>query len=148
MTPAAVAHVVVGIPVPRVFSYTVPAEVADGLGPGQRVRVPFRGKGRVGVVVELVAGEPDGLEPLEAVLDPVPALTAPLLALTRWAAEQTASAWGEAVARALPPSARAGAPATMAPESGLRASGGVVVGFGAGRAALVEVGRASGRGRV
>jgi primosomal protein N' (replication factor Y) len=81
--------------------------------PGLRVRVPFRGRPRPAVVVAVEAGAgPEGqaLEPLAALLDPVPALTPALLDLARWAAGETASAWGEAVFRALPPGLRAGAP--------------------------------------
>jgi primosomal protein N' (replication factor Y) len=68
------------------------------------------------VAVEPGAGpEDENLEPLAAVLDPVPALTPALLELTRWAAAETASAWGEAVFRALPPGIRSGAPSALAP---------------------------------
>ena len=69
----------------------------------------------------MVAVEPGGgpgdetLEALAAVLDPVPALTPALLELSRWAAGETASAWGEAAFRALPPGIRSGAPAALAP---------------------------------
>jgi len=87
---ARVAQVVVGLPVPRVFSYTVPLELAARLVPGQRVRVPFQGRPRAGVVVGFTGGEPAGLEAIETLLDPVPALTATLLELTRWAADETA----------------------------------------------------------
>jgi primosomal protein N' (replication factor Y) len=69
----------------------------------------------------VVAVEPGGgpgdetLEALAAILDPVPALTPALLELSRWAAAETASAWGEAAFRALPPGIRSGAPAALAP---------------------------------
>jgi primosomal protein N' (replication factor Y) len=69
----------------------------------------------------VVAVEPGGgpgdetLEALAAILDPVPALTPALLELSRWAAGETASAWGEAAFRALPPGIRSGAPAALAP---------------------------------
>ena len=57
----------------------------------------------------------DGLEPLAAVLDPVPALTPALLDLARWAAAETASGWGEAVFRTFPPGIRSGAPHALPP---------------------------------
>src|SRR5438552_9589013 len=50
------AQVVVGLPVPRVFTYVVPSELVDRLAVGQRVRVPFRARSRVGVVVGLGLG--------------------------------------------------------------------------------------------
>ncbi len=82
------------------------------------MRVPFRGRPRPGVVVAVEPGagpEDENLEPLAAVLDPVPALTPALLELTRWAAAETASTWGEAAFRALPPGIRSGAPPALAP---------------------------------
>lgn len=85
------------------------------MAPGQRVRVPFRGRPRTAIVVTVEAGAGDGLEAIAAALDPVPALTLPLLELTRWAAAETASAWGEALFRALPPGIRARAPETLPP---------------------------------
>ena len=83
--------------------------------PGQRVRVPFRGRPRPAVVVAVEPGEGNALEPVVAVLDPVPALTPALLDLARWAAGETASAWGEAVFRAFPPGLRGGAPHEVPP---------------------------------
>ena len=82
---------------------------------GQRVRVPFRARPRSAVVVALEPGEGEALEPIEAVLDGVPALTPALLELARWAAAETASAWGEAAFRAMPPGARSGAPPSVPP---------------------------------
>jgi primosomal protein N' (replication factor Y) len=145
-----VAEVVVDLPVPRVWSYLVPAEWAGRVGPGQRVRVPFQTRSRTGVVVALAEREAAGLQPLEAALDPVPALTGPLLALTRWAAGETVCAWGEAVARALPPPGRAAPPDAVAPDPAPAGAGPLAVACGAGRDRLVEAAvrraRAGGRG--
>ena len=80
---------------------------------GQRVRVPFRGRLRPAVVVACEPGGGEGLEPLAAVLDPVPALTPAMLQLAHWAAAETASAWGEVLFRALPPGLRSGAPQAL-----------------------------------
>ena len=84
--------------------------------PGQRVSVPFRGRPRPAVVVAIETGagaEVENFEPLAAVLDGVPALTPPMLELARWAAVETASAWGEVLFRALPPGIRSGAPQAL-----------------------------------
>jgi primosomal protein N' (replication factor Y) len=149
MAGARLAQVVVGLPVPRVFSYSIPPSLVPGLAPGHRVRVPFHGRMRPGVVVAVAQGEADALEPLDALLDAVPALTEPLLALAAWAATQTASAWGEAVLRALPPSARPLGPESLPADTPASPPGPVVVGYGGGRARLVEaaVGRALDDGR-
>jgi len=117
------------------------------------------GKPRIGVVVSLDGGGEDqpastvppagldtvldgqarsGLEPLDAAVDPVPALTPALLDLARWAAEETSSAWGEAVARALPPGLRSGAPPDLVPAGAPRESGRLVVMSGTRRGPAIE----------
>jgi primosomal protein N' (replication factor Y) len=136
--PAAVARVVVDLPVPRVFSYLIPPDLAGRVAPGQRVRVPFHGRPRAGVVVELAAEPPAALRQLAGALDPVPALSPPLLALTRWAAAETATAWGDAVARAIPPPAPSAAPPALPPDGPLAPPVQPVIGYGPGRARLVE----------
>lgn len=145
-----VAQVVVALPLDRVFSYAVPGHLAGRLQPGQRVRVPFRGRPRVGVVVGLAGSPPSSLRAVEEVLDPVPALTVSLLELARRAAEETASAWGEAVARALPPSARVAAPTALPAASVGASAGAVILGYGSARGRLIEAAAAgawqSGRG--
>jgi primosomal protein N' (replication factor Y) len=121
------------------------------------VRVRFRGRPRPAVVVAVEVGAGEGLEAIAALLDPVPALPPPLLALARWAAAETVSAWGEAVFRALPPGVRSGAPdgvppipppltrprdsATLVtgPSRGARVERRVVEALGGGGAALVLV---------
>lgn len=133
-----IAQVVVGLPVPRAFSYAIPPDLGGRVAPGQRVRVRFNGRPRAGVVVELAEAPPAGLASLEALLDPVPALTPPLLELTRWAAMETCCAWGEAVLRALPPAARVAAPASLPSVAATPPPGPLVVGYGMGRARLVE----------
>lgn len=94
--------------------------------PGQRVRVSFRGRLRPAVVVAVEPGAGPGteaLEPLAALLDPVPAVTPAMLELARWAAAETASAWGEALFRALPPGIRSGAPSALAAPPAARPPG-------------------------
>ena len=54
------AHVVTDLPVPRTFTYRVPPELEARVAPGQRVRVPFRGRPRPGVVVRVEAGAGPG----------------------------------------------------------------------------------------
>lgn len=140
-----VAHVVLPLPLPQAFSYAVPTEAAGGIEPGQRVRVPFRGRLRVGIVVALVPGEAAGLEPIDGPVEPVPALPGPLLELTRWAAETTLSGWGEAAVRALPPGVRSDAPSVLPPiEQGTR-RGRAVLHTGAGRGEAVEAAIAEAR---
>jgi primosomal protein N' (replication factor Y) len=91
------------------------------------------------VVVGLEPGAPNGFEAVTAALDPVPALSPALLALARWAAAETACAWGEAVFRALPPGTRAApASAGKAPPASPPPAGGAILVTGRGRGARVE----------
>ena len=108
------------------------------MAPGQRVRVPFRGHPRPAVVVGLAPGEGEGLEPLVAVLDAVPALTPAMLELARWTATETASAWGEVLFRALPPGVRSGAPAGLPADPPARPPGPARLVTGRDRAGRVE----------
>jgi primosomal protein N' (replication factor Y) len=116
----------------------VPIELEGQLAPGQRVRIPFRGRPRPAIVVALEPGADERLELLTAVLDPVPALTPALLELTRWAATETASAWGEAAFRALPPGARSGAPSLLPPVPPGCPPGSAQLVTGAARAERIE----------
>jgi primosomal protein N' (replication factor Y) len=133
-----VAGVVIALGVRRVFSYAVPAALTGVLQPGQRVRVPFRGRARPGVVVDLGMADVTGLQAIEAALDPVPALTPALLALAHWAAEETATAWGEAVLRAVPPGTPSDAPGALPPWRPAWPDAGARLVHGAGRAGSIE----------
>jgi primosomal protein N' (replication factor Y) len=149
--PSAVAQVVVDLPVARTFSYAVPAPLAGLVGPGQRVRVRFRGRPRAGIVVALADTPlPGSIEPLEAVIDPVPALSPALIELGRIAARETASAWGQTLWRALPPAARVPAPAAIPADPPPGDPGQVAVACGALRDGVAEAwaarSRESGRG--
>ena len=98
----ALAHVVPLTSVAGVYTYRVPAGMEAEAVPGARVLVPFGRRQLTGVVAERAEGSADGLKPLHDVLDARPALTAGLLALTRWTADYYLCAWGEAVKAALP----------------------------------------------
>ena len=102
------------------------------------MRVPFRTGTRTAVIVGLEPGAREDLATIAALVDPVPALPPPLLALTRWVAEETACAWGEAVFRALPPGAGAGAPAALPAWPPPAPAGAARLVTGRARAAAVE----------
>ncbi len=92
-------------PVRREFTYTIAAADAGRSVPGMRVLVPFGPRREVGVVVAVHAAPPAGARGLRGVLeclDEAPVVDGPLLALTRWMAEEYGCAWGEALAAVLP----------------------------------------------
>jgi primosomal protein N' (replication factor Y) (superfamily II helicase) len=92
MAYASVYPLVTARSVARPFTYEVP----DDVGPGTVVQVRFGNARRRGVVVELVAEPPEGIEaaPIEKVVDEVPA---PLVELALW----LAGYYGSTPARAL-----------------------------------------------
>jgi primosomal protein N' (replication factor Y) len=103
--PGSFARVALNRPVPREFTYAVPAVLQARAQLGARVAVVFAGRRSVGVIVELehetelpAARVNDVL----AVLDDDPVVGPELLALTRWIARRYACSWGEALAAVLP----------------------------------------------
>jgi primosomal protein N' (replication factor Y) len=90
----------------RLFDYAIPDDLASDAVPGVRVRVPLRSAGRVvdGYLVEV--GDPDAsdrpLSELDAVVSPVPVLTAGLYALARRAADRAAGSASDILRLAIP----------------------------------------------
>src|SRR5262245_8435979 len=96
------AQVALPIPIRQTFLYRVPDALADRVHPGVPVQVPFRGRPRRGIVVELAAAAArDDAQPLGAVLGAA-LFDDHLLALTRWMADYYQAPWGEVLAAALP----------------------------------------------
>jgi primosomal protein N' (replication factor Y) len=102
-------RVALPVPVDRLFDYEVPDDLAREAEVGRRVRAPFSGRRLTGVIVALGAGEeaepPRRLHRLDAILDPTPALPAPLLAALLEEAQAALCPVGIALAAALPPGA-------------------------------------------
>jgi len=99
------ARVAFDLPVPTEFTYAVPGELRDDLVPGQRVRVPFRTRTRVGYLVALEEEseiDRSRVKPLYAVVDPEPLLPPELMDLARWVARYYCCALGEAIQAMLP----------------------------------------------
>src|SRR6266705_826757 len=84
MKPAYV-RVVIDRAIHRELDYLVPETLADRIGVGSRVRVPFRDKSGLATVVALLEqSEAKGIRPIEAVVGDAPALSEPMLELARW----------------------------------------------------------------
>ncbi|MGZ4462744.1 MAG: primosomal protein N' family DNA-binding protein, partial [Gaiellaceae bacterium] len=81
----------------RAFTYLVP----DGVGLGAIVAIPLGGAKRRGLVTELDAEPPEGIEPVEvtAVLGSIPA---PLVELALWLADYYGSTPGRALQLVVP----------------------------------------------
>jgi primosomal protein N' (replication factor Y) (superfamily II helicase) len=84
MKPAYV-RVVIDRAIHRELDYLVPETLAERVGVGSRVRVPFRDKSGLATVVALLEqSEAKGIRPIEAVVGEVPIVSEPMLELARW----------------------------------------------------------------
>jgi primosomal protein N' (replication factor Y) len=96
------AQVALPIPIRQTFVYGIPDALADQVVPGVQVRVPFRGRARSGIVVEIANHSVrTDAQSIAAVPGP-PLFDAHLLAFTRWMADYYLAPWGEVLAAALP----------------------------------------------
>ncbi len=106
-----IVRVALPLPLPRLFDYRLePGVAAPAIG--ARVRVPFSGRDRVGVVLghdQHSDLADDQLKPLLEILDAQPLLTGELMATLEWASRYYQHAIGEVFDAALPALLRRGA---------------------------------------
>ncbi len=99
-------QVAVNVPLsgPGVFDYHVPDELLGQVMPGCLVIVPFGRQTVQGLVLRLAAESavPE-TRPVQALVDPQPALTAAQMELARWMAEETLSPLAACIDAMLPP---------------------------------------------
>ena len=94
---------VLPVPVPRAYTYLVPAELAPRVVPGARVVVPVQRRQVVGVVAAVDAAAPGVVaRPILAAPDVEPALTPPLFALGVWISRYYGTPLGLALRALLP----------------------------------------------
>src|SRR6266581_7932223 len=85
MTKANYIRVIIDRAIHRELDYLVPESLAERVGVGSRVRVPFRDKSALATVVAALAqSEAEGIRPIEAVIGDAPILSEQLLELARW----------------------------------------------------------------
>src|SRR5437763_1667686 len=78
-------RVIVDRAIHRELDYSVPENLADRVGVGSRVRVPFRDKSALATVVAVPEqSEAKGIRSIEAIVGDAPILTEQLLELARW----------------------------------------------------------------
>src|SRR5947199_1127611 len=78
-------RVVVDRAIHRELDYAVPEELAERIGVGSRVRVPFRDKSALATVVGVLEhSEANGIRPIEAIIGEAPIVSEQLLELARW----------------------------------------------------------------
>ncbi|WP_125098398.1 hypothetical protein [Leucobacter chromiireducens] len=105
----AVARVLLDSALPQLdhlFDYAIPAELADEIRVGQRVRVPFRSRERksFGYVIEFVARSEFGgeLAPIADIVTRVPQLTPEIWRLARAVADRAGGSAGDILRLAIP----------------------------------------------
>src|SRR6266540_7203514 len=85
MAKASFIRVIIDRAIHRELDYLVPETLAERVGVGSRVRVPFRDKSGLATVVSVLErSEAKGIRPIEAVVGEAPILSEPLLELGRW----------------------------------------------------------------
>ena len=103
-----IAQVVVGLPVEGPFDYAVPSALMNKIAVGQRVRVLFNRRQRVGFIVGFKAKSAfKRLNPVLSCLDSHPLLDEQSLAFTKELSDYYACSWGEAIETWLPSALRA-----------------------------------------
>jgi primosomal protein N' (replication factor Y) len=97
------ADIVLRLAVPRTFQFSVPEEFRDIIRPGQRVRVPLRGRSDIGYVARLSdTPRVKGIRPIARILEREPLLPPDLLELLMWTAEHYLAPPGMVFRTALP----------------------------------------------
>jgi len=78
-------RVIIDRAIQREFDYSVPETLADRIGIGSRVRVPFRDKSALATVLAVLEqSDAKGIRPIEALVGEAPAISEPLLELAKW----------------------------------------------------------------
>ena len=119
-----IAQVVVGLPVEGPFDYSVPPALMDKVAVGQRVRVLFNRRQRLGIIVGFKAKSFfKRLNPVLSCLDNLPALDEKALAFTKELSAYYACSWGEAIETWLPAALRTARPLAWTPPAPGRVQG-------------------------
>jgi primosomal protein N' (replication factor Y) len=85
MTKPPYARVIIDRSIHRELDYAVPELLAEKIGIGSRVRVPFRERSALGTVVGLLEeSDAQGIRPIEALVGDAPILSEKLIELARW----------------------------------------------------------------
>ncbi len=85
MAKANFIRVIIDRAIHRELDYLVPETLAERVGIGSRVRVPFRDKSALATVVAVPErSDAEGIRPIEAVIGEAPILSEGLLELARW----------------------------------------------------------------
>ena len=98
------ADIILPVPIPKLYTYSVPPNMADMLQVGSRVVVQFgRKKSYSGIVRRLHSDEPDHeTKPIEQVVDQLPIVVQPQLQMWDWMSQYYCCSLGDIYRAALP----------------------------------------------
>ncbi|MBN3038999.1 MAG: primosomal protein N', partial [Candidatus Omnitrophica bacterium] len=101
------AQVVLGIPVDKAFTYSIPDDWQQTLQLGQRVEVPFGRRNKIGYVVGFAdKTKLINIKPISSIIGQAPLLDKKMLELTRKVADYYCASWGEVIEAAHPANVR------------------------------------------
>lgn len=107
MTNLNYAQVVLGLPIDKAFTYSIPESLRETIQLGQRVQVPFGQRLEIGYVVDfLQKTQFKNTKPIKGILDLKPLLDGEMLKLTRQVADYYYASWGEVIEAAHPANVR------------------------------------------
>ena len=107
MSTARYAQVVLGLPVDKAFTYSIPQRFKSSIQLGQRVEVPFGRRLRIGYIVDFLNQTSiKKIKPLKDIIDQRPLLDKQMLKLTRRIADYYCASWGEVIEAAHPANVR------------------------------------------
>jgi primosomal protein N' (replication factor Y) len=101
-------EVAVGLPVAKTFYYEIPSRFGEGLRPGSRILVPFKGRKVTGYAIDFPADltdyqKPDGPKPILDILDERPLFDNRMLVFYRWISNYYLYPLGQVIKGGLPP---------------------------------------------
>lgn len=97
------AEVVFNLPLEGPFHYSIPGNLANSVGIGSAVLVPFGKKRLVGYVIGFVKKtDVKYIKQIEGVIRATPLVNKEMLRLTKWLSDHYFCSWGEAIAAAVP----------------------------------------------
>ncbi|MCQ9208138.1 MAG: primosomal protein N' [Omnitrophica bacterium] len=107
MTAKKYVQVVLGLPLDKAFTYSIPDELKETIKIGQRVEVPFGQRLKIGYVVGFLNKTAiKNIKAVKSILDLEPLLDKQMLELTRQVADYYCVGWGEVIEAACPANVR------------------------------------------
>lgn len=97
------AHVVIGLPIDEIFTYSVPNHLQERVKIGMRAYIPFGNRNITGYIVDFSDYfDRKGIKEILSILDERPVFSKDMLKLTKWVSDYYFCPWGEVLKASLP----------------------------------------------